>query len=107
MQEGLNLNLVLNGATLLSVLGLGVKVYLAGKAQKIEQPLEVKQCRSSTEKSQCDERHKLLNEQVLALFTRTEGQGKEQAAIKATQEGLEKQLASMDSKLDKLIARKG
>lgn len=106
MQEGLNLNLVLNGATLLSVLGLGVKVYLAGKAQKIEQPLEIKTCRSATEKSQCDERHKLLNEQVTCLFARTENQGKQQAAMAATQEAVEKQLASMDSKLDKLIARK-
>ena len=31
-QDGLNLNLVLNGATLLGVIGLGVKVRLAGKA---------------------------------------------------------------------------
>jgi len=106
MEEGLNLNLVLNGATLLSVLGLGVKVYLAGKAQKIEQPLEVKPCRSSTEKGQCDERHKLLGEQITCLFARTEYQGTRQAALAATQEAVERQLASMDSKLDKLIARK-
>jgi uncharacterized protein HemX len=48
MADGLNLNLVLNGATLLGVIGLGVKVYLAGRAQKIEQPLEVKAAASNT-----------------------------------------------------------
>jgi uncharacterized protein HemX len=108
MEEGLNLNLVLNGATLLSVLGLGVKVYLAGKTQKVgPQPFEVRHCQASTEKAQCDERHKLLNDQVTCLFARTELQGKQQSALAATQEAVEKQLASMDNKLDKLIARKG
>lgn len=107
MDEGLNLNLVLNGATLLSVLGLGVKVYLAGRAQKIEQPIEVRHAPGSTARDMCDERHRLLNEQVVCLFARTEQQGTQQAALAATQDAVEKQLASMDSKLDKLIARKG
>ena len=108
MEEGLNLNLVLNGATLLSVIGLGVKVYLAGKTQKVgPQPFEVRHCPTSTEKAQCDERHKLLGEQVEVLFARTELQGKQQAALTATQEAVQRQLESMDSKLDRLIARKG
>lgn len=69
MQEGLNLNLVLNGATLLSVLGLGVKVYLAGKAQKTEQPLEVKRADEVTDKL-CDERHKDIKDQLDTLLKR-------------------------------------
>ena len=107
MQEGLNFSVVLSGATLVSVLGLAVKVFLASKPQKIEQPIEVKHAACTTDKEKCDERHKLLNDQVTCLFARTELQGKQQSALAATQEAVEKQLASMDSKLDRLIARKG
>lgn len=105
MQEGLTL--ALSGTTLVGVLGLAVKIWMTGKPQKIEQPIEVRPCSASTEKGQCDERHRLLNEQVTCLFARTENQGKQQAAITATQEAVQRQLDSMDSKLDKLIARKG
>lgn len=105
MQEGLTL--ALSGTTLISVIGLAVKVWMRDRPHKIEQPIEVRSCRASTEKGQCDERHRLLNEQVTCLFARTENQGRQQAALAATQEAVEKQLASMDTKLDKLIARKG
>jgi uncharacterized protein HemX len=106
MQEGLTL--ALSGTTLVGVLSLAVKVWLKDKSQKIgPQPFEVRACAASTEKGQCDERHKLLNEQVTCLFARTENQGRQQAALAATQEAVQRQLESMDSKLDKLIARKG
>lgn len=104
MEEGINLNLVLNGATLLSVLGLFVKIYLSKQPQKIEQPLEVRQAAGTTAKDMCNERHKLLNEQVTCLFARTELQGIAQAAYKATLEQVETRMKSMDAKLDRLIA---
>ncbi len=106
MQEGLNLNLVLNGATLLSVLGLFVKVYLSKQPQKIEQPIEVRQAAGSTAMDLCNERHKLLGEQVTCLFARTELMGNAQAAYKATLEQVETRMKSMDAKLDTLIANR-
>jgi uncharacterized protein HemX len=106
MQDGLNLNLVLNGATLLSVLGLGVKVYLAGKAQKLEQPIEVKSVSDSTPKAQCDERHGIIGGQIENIYGRLKAVETSQAAYEATQEAMQKQLGSIDSKLDTLIKRR-
>lgn len=104
MQEGLNLNLVLNGATLLSVLGLGVKVYLAGKAQKIEQPIEVLANACPIPKEQCNERHHEIDKWRDNIYLRLMKCETDQAAYKATQDSVEKRLESMDKKLDRLIA---
>lgn len=105
MQDGMIL--ALSGTNTVAVLTLIVNAWLKSRAQKIEQPIEIKPCPATTEKDKCDERHRMLNEQVVMLFARTELQGKEQAALAATQKAIGNQLASMDSKLDKLIARKG
>ena len=105
MQEGLNLNLVLNGATLLSVLGLGVKVYLAGKAQKIEQPIEIRRADEVTDKL-CDERHKDIKNQLDNLFVERNENKAIVAGLKATVDAQGRQLSSMDQKLDILLKRK-
>jgi hypothetical protein len=104
MQEGLNLNLVLNGATLIGVIGLGVKVYLAGRAQKIEQPLEIRAAVCSLPKDQCNERHHEIDKWRDNIYLRLMKCETDQAAYKATQDSVEKRLESMDKKLDRLIA---
>lgn len=105
MQEGLNLNLVLNGATLLSVIGLGVKVYLAGKATKIEQPIEVRAAACPIPKEQCNERHGALNDQIGNIYSRLSKVEREVSAYEAGHAALKERLDSMDSKLDALLKR--
>ncbi len=106
MQEGLNLNVMLSSANLIAILGLAVKVFLSKQPQKIEQPIEVRQAARSTAMDLCNERHKLLGEQVTCLFARTELMGNAQAAYKATLEQVETRMKSMDAKLDTLIANR-
>ena len=105
MQEGLNLNLVLNGATLLSVLGLFVKVYLSKQPQKIEQPIEVRAADEVTDKL-CNERHVSIKEQLDNLFAERNENKAVVAGLKATVDAQGKQLSSMDQKLDILLKRK-
>ena len=105
MQEGMNLNLVLNGATLLSVLGLGVKVYLAGRAQRIEQPLEIKAAESHTSRELCEERHAEIKRQMSNLFAHRDAKAEELAALSAKVDQQGDQLKSMDGKLDTLLKR--
>jgi hypothetical protein len=105
MEEGLNLNLMMNGATLGTVAALAVKVWLSGRAQKIEQPLEVRAAAQTTPRTHCDERHKILAEQIENMFARMGKVERENTSSIAKEEALEKQLASMDSKLDILLRR--
>lgn len=105
MEEGLNLNLVLNGATLLSVLGLGVKVYLAGRAQRIEQPLSVRAADCSLPKEQCNERHATINDQIGNIYSRLARAERELSAYEAGHTALKERLDSMDAKLDALLKR--
>ena len=101
--EGLNIGLVLNGATLLSVAGLAAKVWLAGRPQKIEQPIEVRPAAACTPKDQCTERHAAIDRQVENIFARLGKVERDQSACDATIEAVQKQLASIDGKLDTLI----
>ena len=102
MTEGLNLTL--SAATLLSVIGIAAKVYLASKPQKIEQPLMVEKKDSPIPFGQCDERHNTIEEQTKNLFSRMNHAEQRIAAIEATQVACEKRLDSIDSKLDRLLA---
>lgn len=106
MDEGLNLNLMLNGATLLSVMGLGVKVYLAGKAHKLEQPIEIRQAMGSTAKDMCDERHKTLDSQTNNLFSRLSSAEQRISKLEATITEVKEQYKSIDNKLTTLLGRK-
>jgi uncharacterized protein HemX len=103
MTEGLNLTL--SAATLLSVLGLAVKVYLAKQPQEIKQPIVVEKKESATPSGQCDERHSTIDEQTKNLFSRMNHAEQRIAAIEATQVACEKRLASIDTKLDRLLER--
>jgi uncharacterized protein HemX len=103
MTEGLNLTL--SAATLLSMIGIAVKLYTAGKPQKLEQPVVVEKKEHPTPSGQCDERHTTIDEQTKNLFSRMNHAEQRIAAIEATQVACEKRLASIDTKLDRLLER--
>jgi len=105
MQEGLNLNLILSGSTLLGVLGLGVKVFLAKQPQKIEQPIEIRQAACTTSKELCTERHGDIEKWKDNIYARLIKCETDQAAYKATQDAVKERLNSMDNKLDELLSR--
>jgi len=104
MTEGLTI--ALNGATLLSVLGLAVKVFIASRPQKIEQPITVRAEGQVTPTRQCDERHHSLDGQTANLFSRMTCAEQRISALEATSIATKEKLASMDNKLDRLLQRK-
>jgi len=104
--EGLNISLVLSGATLVSLLGIGVRLMISQRGQKIgPQPFQVVAAERHTPQAQCDERHKELNSKADNLFARMSAAEIQLGAFEARQESLERQLGSMDAKLDKLLKR--
>jgi uncharacterized protein HemX len=103
MTEGLNLTL--SAATLLSVIGIAAKVYMASKPQRIEQPLVVQKKESSTPTAQCDERHAHMEKQNENMFCRLSSAEQRISALEATSQATREQLSSMDKKLDRLLAR--
>lgn len=103
MEEGLNIGLMLNGATLLSVLGLAAKFYLANKPQKIEQPLEVSSrpalaAERSLEAHMADNRSDHSN-----LFSRISESEKRIAALEAYQKSQSQQLNKIEHKIDRVL----
>ena len=106
--EGINVSMVLSGASLISILGLAAKLWIANRPQQMgPQPFEVKQSVSHTPTLQCDERHIAINSNTSNLFSRMSAAEQRIAAVEASHAAQEKRLESMDSKLDKLLARKG
>jgi hypothetical protein len=105
--EGINVSMVLSGASLISILGLAAKLWIANRPQQMgPQPFEVKQSVSHTPTLQCDERHIAINSNTSNLFSRMSAAEQRIAAVEASHAAQEKRLESMDSKLDKLLARK-
>ncbi len=106
--EGVNVSLVLSGASLISILGIGAKLWVAQRGQKVgPQPFEVKAAAASTPQQQCDERHREIGSQTSNLFARVSNCEQRLAAVEACQKALEKRLESIDGKLDRLLAKKG
>jgi uncharacterized protein HemX len=103
MTEGLNLTL--SAATLLSAIGIAAKLYMAGKPQKIEQPVVVEKREHPTPSGQCDERHQTIEEQTKNLFSRMNHAEQRIAALEATSIATKEKLTSMDQKLDRLLER--
>lgn len=104
MTEGLTI--ALNGATLLSVLGLAAKVYMASRPQKIEQPITVRAEGQVTPTRQCDERHGHIERQNENMFARMSSAEQRISALEATSLATKEQLSRMDKKLDVLLQRK-
>jgi len=104
--EGLNVSLLLSSASLISILGLGVKIWTANKGQKIgPQPFVVQASERHTPQGQCDERHHEIDSRTSNLFSRMSAAEQRIAAVEASHHALEKRLESMDSKLDRLLKR--
>ena len=77
MNEGLNLNLVLSGATLVSVVGIAVKIWLSSRSQKVgPQPFEVRQIEEFITKRDLDHicmlRHTDIDKSLSRLERRIE-----------------------------------
>ena len=106
MNEGLNLNLVLSGATLVSVAGLFIKMYLASKAQRIgPQPFEVRQIVEQVTEKLCNERHHGIESTHSNLFARMSAVEKQVATLEGVIGELKVQYKSIDEKLTTLLRR--
>jgi hypothetical protein len=104
MTEGLNLTL--SAATLLSVIGMIVKTYMASRPQKIEQPITVRAEGQVTPTRQCDERHGHIERQNENMFARMSSAEQRISALEATSLATKEQLSRIDKKLDLLLQRK-
>ena len=106
--EGINFSMVLSGASLISILGLAAKLWIANRPQQMgPQPFEVKQSIAHTPTVQCDERHHELNSRTSNLFSRMSQAEQRIAAVEAAHAAQTARLESMDAKLDRLLSRKG
>lgn len=106
MNEGLSLNLLLNGATLLGVAGLAVKVWMAQRGQRITpQPLLVKGAPEAVAVKLCDERHKMIEADNMNLFARMSAAEQRVATLEAQFREIKEQYQSIDGKLTKLLRR--
>ena len=106
--EGINFSLVLSGASLISILGLAAKLWIANRPQQMgPQPFEVRQSIAHTPTVQCDERHHELNSRTSNLFSRMSQAEQRIAAVEAAHAAQTARLESMDAKLDRLLSRKG
>jgi hypothetical protein len=105
--EGINFSMVLSGASLISILGIGAKLWIANRPQQMgPQPFEVKQSVSHTPTVQCDERHLAIKSDTSNLFSRMSAAEQRIAAVEASHAAQQDQLKSMDAKLDKLLSRR-
>ena len=96
MEEGINLSVVMSGATLVGIIGLLVRVWLSGRAQKIEQPLRI-------EPSLCERQIKSNTDEHFNMFSRLAVCEQRQAAAEASIGHVDRRLQSMDTKLDRLL----
>jgi len=106
--EGLNVSLILSSASLISILGIGAKIWIANRPQKIgPQPFEVTAATRHTPQGQCDERHHDIDSRTSNLFSRMSAAEQRIAAVEASHLAQIARLESMDNKLDRLLSRKG
>ena len=105
MQEGLNLNVMISSANLIGILGLAVKVFLSKQPQKIEQPLEVRNAGSGFNPALCEQRHRTMEGQISDLYCKVHAARLESTEVKGALEALDKQVGSIDRKMDALLER--
>ncbi len=105
MEDGFNLNLALSGATLLSVLGLAVKIYFANRPQKLEQPLEILTAKTMASEKALDEHiadNRIDHSNMFERISRTE---QRVTRLEASVESQAKQLDRIDAKLDRVLEK--
>ena len=106
MNNGINLHLVLSGATLVSILTLAFKIWLSGRARKVgPQPFEVRPAPELVPVKVCDERHSLLERQNENLFCRMSAAEVRIAKLESTVAEIKDQYKSIDTKLTELLRR--
>jgi len=98
MEEGMNLSIVLSSATLISILTLVYRVWRSGKAQKIEQPIQVTP-------SLCERQIKSNSSDHENIFARLGASEQRISTLEAHNEHTNKSLDRIEGKLDKLIRR--
>ncbi len=111
MEEGLNLNLVLNGATLVTVAGLAVRVWLAGRSQKIgPQPFqvsgEISAAVNGVSEKVCDDARRSNETQHENMYARIAASERAIARLEANHVTTTSTLASIDEKLTVLLKRR-
>jgi hypothetical protein len=106
--EGINVSLILSSASLISILGIGAKLWIANRGQRVgPQPFVVAAAERSTPQGQCDERHREIDSRTSNLFSRMSAAEQRIAAVEASHQAQIARLESMDGKLDRLLSRKG
>ena len=106
MSEGLDLNLVLSGATLATLASIAVKIYLANRGQKITpQPLEVRGVDVPVNAAICNERHLGIASDASNIFCRLSAAEQRLAKLEGVVEKIGQQYESIDRKLTELMKR--
>lgn len=90
MEEGINLSVVLSGATLVGIIGIFVRVWISGKAHQIEPTLCERQIKSNS----ADHEN---------IFARLGASEQRISTLEAHNEHTSRTLTRMEHKLDKLI----
>ena len=106
--SGDGIKLLIGGGAVGSIVG-AIAMYVNARRQRTEitpQPLVVAKATGYTPREQCDDRHRILENQMDNLFPRMAIAEAAIASQRATQEASQKSLQSMDTKLDILLRRK-
>lgn len=98
MQEGITLNLVLSGATLVGIIGVVVRLWISSRAHKIEQPLDI-------QPSLCARQLKSNSADHENIFCRLSASEQRLSAVEASVGHIDRRLTSMDNKLDRLLVK--
>lgn len=98
MEEGINFNLVLSGATLVGIISIVVRLWISERSQKIEQPLNV-------QTTLCERQIKSNYNDHSNIFCRLSATEQRISAVESSVSQIDKRLISMDTKLDKLLTK--
>ena len=101
MEEGINLSVVMSGATLIGIIGLLVRVWIAGRAQKIEQPIET--CLQNTSIKHCDERHHKNDCEHENIFARIAALERQSSRVESELRSIGSNVTEVKETLNKLL----
>lgn len=106
MTDGFDLSIVLSGATLATLAGLVIRVWLANRGQKIgPQPFRIAPVDQHPSVKVCDERHKAIENQTENLFCRMSVAEQRIATVEATVSDIKEQYKSIDGRLNEVLRR--
>ena len=98
MEEGINLSVVLSGASLVGIIGIAVRVWISGKPQKIEQPLEV-------QPTICERQIKSNSADHENMFARLGGCEQRVSSLEANEKNSRASLSRIENKVDELLKK--